>query len=316
MYVLLIVLAFLWETQLISMSTPAEISTIPDIVGVLNISLLQPFRFIGTENARKCLIGKKIILLGDSMITEQVHDLAILLSGIGNNRSAISNFVSDVNSARSAKYFGLPMNVTVGFHVRPGGIGQRNMTISIPPPIDTFIHHRFMGHWDIQSNYGGIQSFTHPNVTAEVNAMIRGWFGENNNTSKLRPADIVIINSADHDKGHSVNEFATELNKLIPSLQAQNSKMKLIWRGSILHTFSRPYIGAFDAHAQRLCQIYNITYVNSSAAFEIVGREYPNSMLMFTADTIHYGTISLRKKKTNKLTISSLATQMLLHHLC
>ena len=273
-----------------------EISTIPDVIDVLNISSLFPFRFIGTQRARQCLSGKKLVFLGDSTTTEQVHDIAILLAGIGGSRGLIKQYMQRVYATRKTYSFQL-INLTISFYVRQEHrIGQRNM-----------------GHWDVGSNNGGIKSFSHSSVTEELD-----WFIGSNHTSSNTGnlTDFLILNSGAHDSRNSTNEFTIELDKLLPSLKERNKKMIMIWRGSIISDAMRPTLGALDMLAQDACRKHNVTYVNSTAAFDIVQQHYPNGTLPISSDGIHFGTLSIRYHPSYKLTVSSLATQILLQHIC
>jgi len=111
-----------------------DISSIPDILDVINQSNFNSFNFIGSQGVRNCLSGKRIIFLGDSTMTEQVHDIAILLAGIGENRNLINDYMLRVYGTRKSQSFQL-MNLTLSFNVRPEHrIGQRNMTIRMGPP--------------------------------------------------------------------------------------------------------------------------------------------------------------------------------------
>ena len=102
-----------------------------------------------------CLQNKRILVLGDSVLEEFIIDLGTLLSGIGNNQQELDNFIH-VAGTKSPKnpVYNLPNQVVVYYHAN-----RRNMTM-ISDISDTYIRHRFMGHYDIKGNYYGVRSFT------------------------------------------------------------------------------------------------------------------------------------------------------------
>ena len=102
----------------------AQLSDIPDASGHLSASLackviLEPvsrtgdiqlciavtftlscpqMELLDTAGAQRCLKGMRIVMLGDSTMTETMHDLILLLSGTGSRPEEVASIV--YNSTR------------------------------------------------------------------------------------------------------------------------------------------------------------------------------------------------------------------------
>jgi len=109
------------------------------------------------RRTQACLKNKRILVLGDSVLEEFHIDISILLSGIGNNQEELDKFV-EIAGAKTPKtpVYILPSQVTLYHHPN-----RRNITI-ISEESQTYLRHRFMGHYDIKSNYYGVRSFIEP----------------------------------------------------------------------------------------------------------------------------------------------------------
>lgn len=46
-----------------------------------------------TPGAQQCLKGKRVIMLGDSTLTETMHDLVLLLSGLGSQPADMAAYL-------------------------------------------------------------------------------------------------------------------------------------------------------------------------------------------------------------------------------
>lgn len=62
----------------------AWLPEIADLDGAVPAAMLCDLKLFDTAAARECSQNKRLLLLGDSTMTETAHDLAILLSGIAN----------------------------------------------------------------------------------------------------------------------------------------------------------------------------------------------------------------------------------------
>ena len=50
---------------------------------------------LDTARAHACLKGMRVVMLGDSTMTETMHDLALLLSGLGSQPEAMAEFLQN-----------------------------------------------------------------------------------------------------------------------------------------------------------------------------------------------------------------------------
>ena len=57
-------------------------------------------KLIDSAEARKCLAGKYMVMLGDSTMTETMHDLVLLLSGLATDHEGMQAYMA--NATRSA----------------------------------------------------------------------------------------------------------------------------------------------------------------------------------------------------------------------
>lgn len=53
-----------------------------------------------TISTQNCLAGKYVLFLGDSTITETVHDVVLLLAGLGKNNTA-----ANIYALNATRYF-------------------------------------------------------------------------------------------------------------------------------------------------------------------------------------------------------------------
>lgn len=71
----------------------AWLPEIADLDGAVPAAMLCDLKLFDTAAARECLQNKRLLLLGDSTMTETAHDLAILLSGIATDSTALHQHV-------------------------------------------------------------------------------------------------------------------------------------------------------------------------------------------------------------------------------
>ena len=131
---------------------PVDVRTIYDFEGhVSSLQLAQlglSNKLRGTKEARDCLSGRKLLLLGDSTLGETAHDLAILLSGIGRDRErtewyisnatrlssfVFSNYTLPTGVSPTATDMSGPDNAILYSYLQFNGTkGHRNMTLFVP----------------------------------------------------------------------------------------------------------------------------------------------------------------------------------------
>lgn len=62
--------------------------------------LIAQVVLIDSARARKCLAEKYVVMLGDSTMSETMHDLVMLLSGLASNDEAMQEYMA--NATRCA----------------------------------------------------------------------------------------------------------------------------------------------------------------------------------------------------------------------
>lgn len=69
----------------------ARLSDIPGFLGGVPAQLACSLQhgLFDTRRARRCLADKRLLMLGDSTFVEQMHDLVMLLGGLGGNQAAL-----------------------------------------------------------------------------------------------------------------------------------------------------------------------------------------------------------------------------------
>jgi hypothetical protein len=270
----------------------------------------ENFKFVDATILQHCLAGKNVILLGDSTMTEVTHDLAILLSGIGSDRIATKQFIHSSNNVRSSYLnIALPMNVSVDYFTN-----HRNMSIKMPD-ISLFIRHRFTGHHSLQDNFEGILSFNNLEFGDELRCIL--------GLDDCPKPSFIVFNSGLHDIKALTNSstYALHLDRLIEMFKLLTNAT-LIWRSNMLGkelVQLYPILPVLDSIAQDLSRKHNITYVNTTLAYDIINDNIPNSIQDMSYDFVHIGAIAEYNRKNPEnhlLTLSSLATQILLQAIC
>jgi hypothetical protein len=281
----------------------------PDLVGVLPPVFLSGYDWFSSHAARKCLGNKRLVFLGDSTMTEMTDDFAILLSGIGGDRHALDEYVHRsthvFRNNQAPTTLPLPNGTIVTYYNF-----HRNMTVNQSQD-NIFIRHRFMGHYDIFDDNGGVETFTRAEIREELDCILGA-----DATGCPKP-DVVILNSGLHDKSTLV-DYAFMLNDVITKLKNLQIET-ILWRGNLVswHTASLlPDLLLFDRIAKELCKKHDIPVMDGLALFNSLEGLFPNSMEQFTKDYIHYGSIARFAQFNLRMTLSSMMTQETMRHLC
>ena len=302
---------------------------IPDILSGLGSPLIATammhptfFGFRGSTPTRACLKDKNLLFLGDSTMAEAMDDIVILLSGIGRNASVLDPYLFESSQTTHVphppyKRIDLPNNITVEYFG-----GRRNMTIT-SNVLGLHIRFRFIGHHKLFQNYGGILTFFHPDFAAELACLLGG-------NGCLRPS-VIVLNSGLHDaRGHNnATTFAFHLNKLFAKLKVLPAT-RVIWKSNVITdeiVKKNINLPVFDALASSMALKWNVIYVNSTLAYEIVADGAPHLLQKTSTDHfLHIGSVAKDKFHRDKrhrkpyswhsLAMSSLATQLLLRQIC
>jgi hypothetical protein len=302
------------------------------------------FQFYGTERTRRCLTGRKLLLLGDSTMTETLDDIVFLLSGIANDSQLMNSFTANLTDATLGHFpyarMDLPGNITTEYLTG----GRRNATVTCPS-IDLHIKLRFIGHWNLPKNFMGIATLSHPFFKVPLDCLLGAP-----SSGCEQPTDIVI-NSGLHDIEDKTTQkdphiFSSKLEAFLRRLSTDfnhsndhntttptpaGSSPRIFWKSAMqtAHTIkTKPLLVELDAAAAKITHRFNITYVNVTDAYDVVVHTLPQDIIdhHVTTDGIHIGTIARDKFRREKaymkpstwhnMALSSLATQYLLQALC
>ena len=165
-----------------------DIFQIPYLFEHMNPSFVNPQRnnLFDTKRTQMCLNNKRILVLGDSVLEEFVLDLATLLSGVASNTAELDSFIHD-SGAKSPHHLlhKLPNGVTVYHHN-----SRRNMTV-ISDEADTYVRHRFTGHYNIKENYYGMRTLVFPQFVGDELECLLGLVGSD---IECPVPDIIVLN--------------------------------------------------------------------------------------------------------------------------
>ena len=256
-------------------------------------------------------------------MAETVDDLVLLLSGIGANRTTAGRYLlqSRLPSHTNLK-IDLPGNITVE-HCG----GRRNITVS-SKQLNVHLHHRSVEYHQAFNNFEGILTYFHKDFEDEFACLL----GRRSGVGCVKPS-IVVINSGLHDaRGHNnATTFAFYLEKLFSYLQNTTiPRPRVIWKSNVLSPEilrQHDKLREFDTIAYHLSRRWDVEYVNSSLAYEIVAESDADLLSKTSTDQfLHIESIAKnkfhRERRHRKpyswhsLAMSSLVTQLLLHAIC
>lgn len=189
--------------------------------------------FWNAADTASCLKDKYVLMLGDSTLLENTHDLIMLLGG-GPKKMPMDKFYKELTK--------IPKEATLDHpakHDYPTDRGvlktewyarNRNATISLMED-NTLIKFRFIGSENLYGNCDGVSTLLKETVKKEINNMV-----ENGG----RKPDVIVIHSAAHDMCNSA-KHKTSLKKTYKLMERVGSEVikpwvedgiQVIWRGS------------------------------------------------------------------------------------
>ena len=257
---------------------------------------------------------------------ETIDDLVILLSGMGSNRTKMEEYLfeSSLSSRTHPPYkrIDLPRNITIEYYG-----GRRNLAVT-SRELNMDLRFRFTGHHRLFQNFEGILTFFHKDFAAELECLL----GRSSGSDCTKPT-MIIINSGLHDaRGHNnATTFAFHLEKLFENLMNTSlPKPRVIWKANILSPEilkQHDKLRDFDVIAHRLAQRWEVDYVNTTLAYEIVAESRADVLAKTSTDQfLHIGSIAKDKFHRERhhrkpygwhsLAMSSLVTQLLLQAIC
>ena len=293
-------------------------SNIMEIAGYnkqMPIALVNSTVLYDTAMARKCFQNKYTVILGDSSLTETVHDIIYLLTRLAVNDDILSKYMKNCIGHRDKVFnnyeFKIPHDSTATIQL-DRDTGHRNLTYTLPD-YNIYIRHRYTGGNTLYCSFDGVPGMLMANVIDEYRCLL------GDPATACRKPDIVIIKSGHHDIKH-YNETVEALPKLMSLLcQAKRRGTKVYWL-STTDLVDTPVLEDLNSAAKRYCTEYNIPYIDTNTPahhFKHIFQGQPLTTLLFKESTAHIGPIRFDDlKRKDMLLLSSYMTQYILRHIC
>lgn len=276
-------------------------------VGALHVAIARSIpTWTDGERLRSCFGGKRVVLLGDSTMTEHVHMLLLILTGFA-SQHAESDVRQLVSRLTHQHRFGarvdvrLPPTIDATARFFPN---HRRMTIDwSTPTTNGSIYHRFAGHPNVDENGLGVATLNDDAFRADVDA-------------PLAAADIVVVGTDHHTpNATSAGDVWRELDAFYRFLAAHSpARVKAF-------VSSRDIDAARSAAMEAAARANDVAIVDTSelrAAF-LATHACSNKHCFGTrrADApLHSGAIAYGFHGGATLALSSLLTEALLAKLC
>ena len=337
-----------------------SLNQIPDLSNHLPVSMVcsnDPHgrpptlpRLFDQSATRKCLTGKKLCVLGDSTIEETIHDMVVLLSGIGNDVNRVKTYFDAMIYTNQPTAMDIEdVHLKLSGSGRTGDRAHRVMNITIPL-LNFSLYHHFTGHRKIEANGEGITALLY---------RLEDLF-----PSKLSDCNILLMNSAAHDfQGEADNpdcqiypqlKNSTCLQYYMPNVTALHRLVDRLYKQHYANTSgsnentensninSRKNVKVFwkgDAHSANIAGFIDnnvkldlerkvaYSFRHSTAALEnehllpitfinITGPLSELPFVMHHARIHHIGQHSKREQSNMPLLWSSVSTQVILNSIC
>lgn len=183
------------------------------------------------------------------------------------------------------------------------------MTITIPF-LDTFIHHRFTGHFELTGNFLGIQTFVSPQFQDEFNHLLQE--PRTPGCGHRRP-DMLIVNSGMHDTESPVPQFAMTMRQLARRLRKiKDSGMHVLWKGNN----RLPKTHELDVISRHYIDEEGLTFVDTDSIMKLFEEDLAAGCCSDGHGGEHIGAIANFHNASARLLVSSMVTQELLRHMC
>ncbi|CAL5229711.1 g13084 [Coccomyxa viridis] len=291
-----------------------KLADIPDVSGYLPNALACQMELYDADRIRGCFEGKHVVLLGDSTMSETVHDLVLLVSGLANWPDQVNTYV--YNATRQGRayseiwipYKGLkpPHGLKIEFFGN-----HRNMTVSAPT-LGLTITHRFTGHVDLKENMMGLDTFFHRDFQREFRCLTDPQPGQG--CQKRRP-DMLVVNSGLHDIKTAIPKFAMNMRALAQRLKTISQKGTTVaWRGNNL----LPHTHGMDVISRHYIESEGLKFVDTRGIMEYFKADIATGCCTDLTKTggAHIGAIAKFHNESSRLTVSSMVTQGILQALC
>jgi len=254
---------------------------------------------------------------------EGIHDIAVLLAGIGSDREAVFRYFETVKSK-------VPMNISL-----PRGVeitllcaeyhAHRIMEIRLKDDTDFLLSHWFTGHRRLDENGEGIEAL--------IYTVVHKWH-------ILQSYDIIVMNSAAHDYNHGPGYMKSFYFKYIDNLlntinvltlqhdlqrrqrfanRDMKKEIKFVWRGNTVAAhhqaiyFSEEEMEGFETKVANLIESTSsyMVFVNLSS-----GLKHLPTMPSYLPGNNHIGQAAHIHRHPFPFLWTSLCTQMTLDGIC
>ena len=286
-----------------------NLTDIPDFDNQLPLNIIENkyiSKLYDQKGLTSCLQDKTLCIYGDSLMEETIHDIMILLSGIGGDKKRIQSYLQIAAGSGAHGKITLDINnITIVMNEIIGWNAHRTYR-AFSPQINFTLRHNFTGHRDPSKNYGGIKDMIY--ILAREAKTLDG-------------CDIIILNSVQHDihretKSKDYEHDLEVLLSLVSVLRKHNSQV--FWKGNIV-------VDSLLYHRQHLSYNSVLKKVLSYTRNSFV--QYINTTHIYSAlppressdPHIGGGDDDIRNNYPNSkysLMWSSAVTQVVINHIC
>ncbi len=287
-----------------------EVPVLPVDKTIFGLEVALPIeevhQYLNYKRARGCLQNKKLLLLGDSTMTELADDLILLLANT--NRESLESYIYDRctpgvytlksrDSTRTVVERTLPLKA------------HRHLSAHCDAS-NTSIRLHYTGHYNIFENRYGIRTFFHPQFTRIFEEYL-AW----------KP-DIIIVNSGLHDVSTTSDTFQRNVRRLADKLEKTGARV--FWKGSIWLPVdiddvpSKEKLLYFDSLAREEFLSRNLSYVDVAHVMQQIycSPVMRESDLRVVGDMIHYGEEFHRKYIHTTTLFQAYTTQAVFNAVC
>ena len=291
----------------------SKLFEIPGYNNFITVNEVRDITLYDTIKTRHCLKGKYVVFLGDSSLTETVHDVIYLLTGLAANRDTwdyyFDNVVNHDNAMKETKNFKqtyghASANLTVDKEA-----GHRNMTFSLSR-YNVRIRHRFNGGINLENNMDGVLGMLDPTVINEYKCLL----GEH--SSGCRRPNIVIMQSGYHDTFENAKFGIPRVMKMLRGAKDRGTHVFWLSTRNIFH--QKEELSKINNLAKEQSSFYGIPFIDQDITATRFNQTFANQELtneLFESPNFHVGSINFMQDM-DKLAFSSYLTQKLLSNIC
>jgi hypothetical protein len=213
-----------------SLCGETNILDIPDFVDKLPVEVLSNNilkHLYDRKRLQKCFTNKTLCLYGDSTLEENMHDIIVLLAGIGNNETAVNQYFEYCQQLELPTTDLFMNGIDIHFAKNYTAYHPHRRFDAYIKSINFNLHHIFTGHPNLHKNGRGI--------TALIYRLIEEY------KYIQSQCDIIILNSYEHDMVHAgpKKDYIKNIDQLFSILQlmfsGNKNNKKFYWKGQITY---------------------------------------------------------------------------------